>query len=131
MAIPMDKEKRGAVVGAKAIKLPPQSVVKAGQAGWTNLATHAQAKPVLLLTPEHGIVALFHGATNEEYYKSNPHLLELMDTADVIVCCYPNHLPEEMRVKHIFPGWKGPIGTIIEQGHLKVYLFENWYNVYP
>ncbi len=59
--------------------------------------------------PNGGVVAEFHhmeGATPP---------VEAYD-ADIIVCCHPEHLPSELRIKHVAPNHIGPIATSLHGG---------------
>lgn len=83
----------------KQFKLTHDSQLAAEACGWVK-GKWATAQPVLLSTRDGRTIAHFHFG----------HGVEIPDIAwgaDVIVCCHPELLPEELRSKHVFPYWKG------------------------
>ena len=92
------------IVAKKEFQLTPQSIALAVERGYTK-ENGGQAKPIILETVNGEYLALFH-----HWKGAVPPKFAYMAKVKWVVCCHPEHLPMELRIKHVFPNWRGEIG---------------------
>jgi len=96
-----------------------KSVKAAKAAGW-NKEEWNNAQPVLLTTIDGKTVALFHGCIGMK-------IPAFAWTADMVVCCHPEHLPAKLRRKHVFPDWQGVTLTLFQGNRVEFSIRRNYY----
>lgn len=67
--------------------------------------------PIKLKTKTNQNIALFH-------FGKGVAVPDIAWEADIVICCHPECLPQELRIKHVTPDWRGVLTHYMSEGKL-------------